>query len=378
MAVLPLQSTGRRPARRAPTPEERSRETCVSYPDETLHPDGQTVAAAAGLRYVTDEKPGITRKRAGRHFSYLSPDGRLIREARTLQRIRSLVIPPAWTHVWICPSPNGHIQATGRDARGRKQYRYHPSWHAVRDETKYDRMLVFAQALPDIRKRVDADLRRPGLPRERVLATVIRLLESTLIRVGNEEYARRNQSFGLTTLRDEHVDIQGSALHFHFRGKSGKQVRIDLRDRRLARIVRRCQALPGQDLFGYLDANGEPHTLNSADVNAYLREISGQDFTAKDFRTWAGTLLAFQHLREVARPEHPPLKKEVTETVKLVAARLGNTPAVCRKCYIHPAVLDAFQDPETEPRLESVIAPEPGALPEDEAALLAFLSKRLP
>ncbi|MGV3720307.1 MAG: DNA topoisomerase IB [Actinomycetota bacterium] len=379
MPTLSPQSTSRREATRPSAPQRRSRVECISFPDETLHPDGRTVAAAAGLRYVSDEKPGITRKRAGRHFSYLGMDGRPIRDERTLQRIRSLAIPPAWTNVWICPSPNGHIQATGRDTRGRKQYRYHPRWRAVRDETKYDRMLVFAQALPGIRERINADLRRPGLPRERVLATVIRLLESTLIRVGNEEYARQNQSYGLTTLLNEHVDVEGTALHFHFRGKSGKEFQINLRDRRLARIVQRCQALPGQDLFGYLDADGEPHTINSGDVNTYLREISGQDFTAKDFRTWAGTLLAFQHLRELSQPDHSlPLKKDLAETVRQVAARLGNTPAVCRKCYIHPAVLEAFQDPEALPLLECAPESEHAGLPEQEAALLAFLAKRLP
>jgi len=332
------------------------------------------VAAAAGLRYVSDAKPGIRRKRAGRHFSYLGLDGRPIRDQRTLQRIRALVIPPAWTDVWICASPEGHIQATGRDARGRKQYRYHARWREVCDETKYDRMLVFGQSLPQIRKRIEADLRKQGLPRERVLATVLRLLECTLIRVGNDEYARQNESYGLTTLHNEHVDVEGGRIHFHFRGKSGKEVKIDLRDRRLARIIQRCQSIPGQDLFGYLDTDGQPRTIGSGDVNAYLREISGHDFTAKDFRTWAATLLAFQHLRELSASEQATvLKRDVVETVKQVAARLGNTPAVCRKCYIHPAVLEAFQDPELglplpENPYEKVF--------EAEAALLRFLSQR--
>lgn len=349
--------------------------TCARELEATLHPDGETVAAAAGLRYVTDQRPGIGRRRVGRYFSYLAPDGRPIRDPKTLQRIKSLAIPPAWTEVWICPSPNGHIQATGRDDRGRKQYRYHPRWHEVRDETKYDRMMVFARALPEIRQKIDADLRRPGLPRERVLAAVVRLLESTLIRVGNEEYARQNQSYGLTTLQDEHVEVEGSSIHFHFRGKSGKELEVDLRDRRLAKIVQRCQALPGQELFRYLDGDGEPRTISSCDVNAYLREISGQDFTAKDFRTWAGTLLAFLLLRDLPDPEtQTQAKKDVVEVVKQVAERLGNTPAVCRKCYIHPAVLNAYLDAETRPVLQCKPDRALSDLPPEEAALLTYLS----
>lgn len=360
-----------------------SRRTSTRRPlltEETFHPGGQLVAKAAGLRYVMDTKPGIRRKRVGRNFSYIGPDGERVRDARELQRIRSLAIPPAWTNVWICPNANGHIQATGRDAKGRKQYRYHPRWREVQEETKYDRMLLFAVALPQVRARVTQDLARAGLPRERVLATVLRLMERTSIRVGNEEYARQNQSYGLTTLQEEHVEVAGSTLHFHFRGKSGKEHEIDVRDRRLAQIVQRCQALPGQELFQYLDAERQPHTISSCDVNAYLREVSGQDFTAKDFRTWAGTLLSFHLLRELPEPEtEAQAKKNVVDAIKQVAGRLGNTPAVCRKCYVHPAVLDTYLNPETRPLLRSATISEgdTGGLPADEATLLAFLRGQL-
>jgi DNA topoisomerase-1 len=349
--------------------------------EETFHPDGKLVAKVARLRYVTDAQPGIRRKRAGRSFRYLGPDGERVSDPRELQRIRSLAIPPAWADVWICPNPNGHIQATGRDAKGRKQYRYHSRWRAVQDETKYDRMLLFARALPLVRERVAQDLSRPGLPRERVLATVLRLMEQTSIRVGNEEYARQNQSYGLTTLQEEHVDVEGSTIHLHFRGKSGKEHAFDVRDRRLARIVQRCQSLPGQELFQYLDTERQSHTISSCDVNAYLREVSGQDFTAKDFRTWAGTLLAFHTLRGLPEPEtETQARKNVVEAVKQVAVRLGNTPAVCRKCYVHPAVLDAYLKPETRSLLAALELPagESGGLPADEALLLAFLQQRLP
>jgi DNA topoisomerase-1 len=348
--------------------------------EATFHPGGRLVAKAAGLRYVTDTKPGIRRKRAGRSFTYLGPDGQRVRDLQDLQRIRSLAIPPAWTDVWICPSANGHIQATGRDAKGRKQYRYHPHWHEVQNETKYDRMLLFAVALPQVRERVTHDLSRSGLPRERVLATVLQLMERTFIRIGNGEYARQNQSYGLTTLQDEHVEVEGATIRFHFRGKSGKEHEIDLRDRRLAGIVRRCQALPGQELFQYLDIDGQPHTLSSGDVNAYLREISGQDFTAKDFRTWAGTLLAFHHLRELPEAEtETQAKKNVVEVIKEVAHRLGNTPTVCRQCYVHPTVLDAYLNSETRPTLQamSVAVSETGGLAPHEATLLAFLKGQL-
>src|SRR5436190_1573116 len=260
-------------------------------------PEPQEAARAAGLRYVSDALPGIRRKQAGRGFTYVGPDGDRISDRASLARIKSLAVPPAWTDVWICPDPRGHIQATGRDARGRKQYRYHARWRAVRDETKYDRMIAFGEALPRIRRRTEMDLRRPGLPREKVLAAVVRLLEVTRIRVGNEEYARTNRSYGLTTLLDRHVTVAGPTLRFSFRGKSGVRHQVDLTDRRLAAIVKRCRDLPGQELFQYVDDDGRQHTIDSADVNDYLRQLSGADFTAKDFRTWAGTVLAARALR---------------------------------------------------------------------------------
>lgn len=300
-------------------------------------------AKSAGLRYVTDRSPGITRKRSGKGFRYLNADGSAVRDAATLARIRSLAIPPAYTDVWICPRADGHIQATGRDARGRKQYRYHPRWREVRDETKYTRLLAFAEALPAIREGVDRDLRRKSLSREKVLAAVLRLLEDTCIRVGNDEYARTNLSFGLTTLRDEHVEIDGPELRFSFRGKSGKAHEVGIRDRRLARIVQHCQDLPGEELFQYVNEAGEQQILGSGDVNDYVRALTGQDFTAKDFRTWAGTVLATGALLELGPAETAKdAKANVIAAVDRVAARLHNTRAVCRKYYIHPAVLDAY------------------------------------
>ena len=300
-------------------------------------------AEEAGLRYVSDWKPGITRKRNGKRFSYLTADGTPVRDADTLARVRSLAIPPAWQNVWICPSAEGHIQATGYDARRRKQYRYHPRWREVRDQEKYGRIIAFARALPRIRRRVDRHLKRAGLPREKVLAVVVRLLEATLIRVGNDEYAKSNHSFGLTTMRDEHAQIDGSTIFFEFRGKSGREHEIDLTDRRLARIVAQCQELPGQELFQFVDEKGEVRDVGSQDVNEYLREISGEDFTAKDFRTWAGTVLAAKVLQEFKEfDSQAAAKRNVVRAIEHVAGRLGNTKAVCRKCYIHPAVIDAY------------------------------------
>jgi len=308
-------------------------------------PDPESSAKAAGLRYTTDTRPGIRRVRKGRTFVYVGPDGRAIRAEAELARIKSLVIPPAWTDVWICPDGRGHLQATGRDARGRKQYRYHPRWREVRDETKYDRMIGFAQALPVIRRKTREHLRRQGLPREKVLATVVQLLEKTLIRVGNDEYARTNRSYGLTTMRDGHVDVRGPRVRFTFRGKSGVEHEIDLNDGRLARIVRQCRDLPGYDLFQYVDENGERQTVGSEEVNAYLKEVTGQDLTSKDFRTWAGTVLAAQLLKEFdAVTSSAQAKKNIVAAVEKVAAKLGNTKAVCRKCYIHPAIFDAYLD----------------------------------
>jgi DNA topoisomerase-1 len=304
---------------------------------------GAEVAEAAGLRYVSDTMPGIRRRRAGKGFAYVDVAGRPVRDAKTLARIRSLAIPPAYTDVWICPSADGHIQATGRDARGRKQYRYHLRWREVRDETKFGRMLAFAAALPKIRARLDRDLELPGLTREKVLATVVRLLESTCIRVGNDEYARTNNSYGLTTLRDEHVEVSGATLRFSFRGKSGKTHSCDLTDRRLARIVARCQALPGEELFQYIDDDGNRQTIGSGDVNDYLREITGEDFTAKDFRTWAGTILAVRALGELGpAATEREAKSNVVQAIDEVAERLNNTRAVCRKYYVHPAVFEHY------------------------------------
>jgi DNA topoisomerase-1 len=302
-------------------------------------------AKAAGLRYVSDTQPGIQRKRVGKHFSYIGLDGKPIRDPQELERIKKIGTPPAWKQVWICPSPKGHIQATGRDAKGRKQYRYHPRWREVRDETKYDRMIAFGEALPAIRERVEHDLSLPGLPYEKVLATVVRLLDTTLIRVGNEEYARENQSYGLTTIRSHHVEVTGTTVHFHFRGKSGREHAIDLKDRQLAKIVKRCQDLPGHELFQYVDEQGIQRTVESGDVNDYLREISGQDFTSKDFRTWRGTVIVMGELEKKGAFESQTQgKKNMVEAIKTTAEQLGNTPSICRKCYVHPGVLDAYLD----------------------------------
>ena len=310
-----------------------------------LDGDVESVAEidAAGLVYVHDDDPGIRRRKAGKGFAYRAPDGKPLTDEKTLDRIRKLVIPPAYTDVWICPDPKGHIQATGRDQKGRKQYRYHPKWRAARDETKYGRMAAFGRALPSIRKRIDADLKLRGLPREKVLAAVVRLLEWTLIRIGNDEYAKANKSFGLTTMRDRHVKFHGAEVRFQFKGKSGVSHSTGVRDRRLARIVKACQDVPGQRLFQYFDEAGDHHAVGSADVNAYLREISGKDFTAKDFRTWAGTLAAAKALAMQPKPEsEADSKRLVTLCVKATAGLLGNTPAVCRSAYIHPAVFEAF------------------------------------
>ena len=335
-------------------------------------------AKAAGLRYVTDAMPGIQRKRVGKHFSYIGLDGKTIHNPDELQRIKKLGIPPAWTDVWICPNPQGHIQATGRDAKGRKQYRYHPRWREVRDETKYDRMIAFGETLPAIRQRIEHDLALSGLPYEKVLATIVRLLDTTLIRVGNEEYARENDSYGLTTMRSQHVEVEGTKVHFHFRGKSGKEQEIDVRDRQLARIVKRCQDIPGHELFQYLDEEGQSHTVDSADVNDYLREISGQDFTAKDFRTWGGTVYAVRVLRELDEfGSETQAKKNIMQASKFAAKQLGNTPTICRKCYVHPAVLDAYLNRSLLPVLkqasEKKATSSPNELDAEESKVLAFL-----
>lgn len=321
--------------------KRRPRRTAVPSPEVISDPVQS--AQAAGLRYVSDTQPGIRRKKSGKGFTYLGPDGKTIHDSKELNRIRSLAIPPAYTDVWICPSPNGHIQATGRDARGRKQYRYHPRWREVRDETKFGRMLAFSEALPQIRRRLEQDLELQDLPREKVLATVVRLLESTCIRVGNEEYAKANRSFGLTTLQDRHVEVSGSSIRFEFRGKSGKEHKVDINDRRLARIVQRCQDLPGEDLFQYLDDDGVRQSIGSGDVNQYIREISGEEFTAKDFRTWAGTLLAVEALTEIGVwSSQRQAKSNVLRAIDRVAEQLNNTRAVCRKYYVHPAIFETY------------------------------------
>jgi DNA topoisomerase-1 len=302
-------------------------------------------ARSAGLRYVDDRMPGIRREPVRTGFRYVDPKGVPIEDEKELARIRSLAIPPAWTDVWICRWSNGHIQATGRDARGRKQYRYHAQWRNVRDEAKYGRLRSFGMALPAIRSRIDAALALPGLPREKILAVIVGLLQTTMMRVGNKEYARSNESFGMTTLRKKHVRVDGSEIRFEFRGKSGVQHSIRLHDRRLARIIQRTRDLPGQELFQYVDENGVRHTIESADVNEYLRELTGEDYTAKDFRTWSGTMLAAAILAEYGPAESgAQAKKNVVEAIAMVAKKLGNTPTICRKCYVHPGVVDAYMD----------------------------------
>lgn len=344
--------------------------------------DPRESAREAGLRYVHTDRPGITRHRAGTGFFYRDSGAERITDKETIARIKALAIPPAWTDVWICPSANGHIQATGRDAKGRKQYRYHPRWREVRDETKYEHVLAFGRALPTIRKRVDTDLRRQGLPKEKVLAAIVRLLETTLIRVGNDQYARENRSFGLTTMRDRHADIDGATVTFEFNGKSGVEQEVELHDRRLARIVKRCQDIPGQELFQYYDDDGQRQDVSSDDVNAYLKEISGADFTAKDFRTWAGTKLAAEALAEFASfDSESAAKKNVVAAIERVAARLGNTTTICRRCYVHPAVIDAYLDGDTvesiRDRADRELAESLHELPPEEAAVLMLLHKRL-
>ena len=345
-------------------------------------PDPVESAKEAGLRYVHDGMPGFRRRRAGRSFSYIGTDGRPIRDPSELRRIRSLAIPPAWTDVWIAPDARGHVQATGRDARGRKQYRYHPKWRSVRDEAKYGRMIAFGKALPQIRERTARDLSLPGLPREKVLATVVQLLEKTLIRVGNEEYARENRSFGLTTMRTRHVEVDRSRVQFTFLGKSGKEHSVDIADRRLAAVVRRCQELPGQELFQYVDDDGERRTVDSGDVNEYLREITGSDFTAKDFRTWAGTRLAAMALQEFeAFDSEAQAKRNVVDAIERVAEKLGNTAAICRRCYVHPAVVDAYMDGSMAKTLkkkaERALEEQLHELSGEERAVMALLQQRL-
>ncbi|HEY0558505.1 MAG TPA: DNA topoisomerase IB [Thermoanaerobaculia bacterium] len=340
-------------------------------------------AKAAGLRYVTDDEPGLRRRKRGTGFTYVDPQGRTVKDKATLERIRKLAIPPAWTDVWICPRANGHLQATGRDARGRKQYRYHADWREVRDETKFGRMIAFGEALPKIRERIDQDLSQRGLGREKVLATVVKLLETTLIRVGNKEYAKQNNSFGLTTLRDRHVDVDGSTLRFEFRGKSGKEHSVEIHDRRLARIVKQCRDVPGQKLFQYLDADGQRQSVGSEDVNAYLRETTGEEFSAKDFRTWGGTVLALSALLEIGAAcagDERAANRAVVEAIKHVAGQLGNRPAICRKYYVHPVVIESFLGGKLVEALEETVADAPAGdettgLRQLEAQLLGLLKR---
>ncbi|WP_312224863.1 DNA topoisomerase IB [Stutzerimonas nitrititolerans] len=326
------------------------------------------------LHYVDDSQPGISRRRLRGKFVYFNPQGERIRDPMEVRRIDKLAIPPAYQDVWISPDPQGHLQATGRDARGRKQYRYHPRWREIRDSDKYERMLAFGQALPKLRGGLEKHLTLPGMPREKVMALVVTLLESTLIRIGNPRYARSNRSYGLTTLRTRHVDIHGTSIRFQFRGKSGVEHKVTLRDRRLARLMRRCMELPGQQLFQYLGDDGQRRTVSSSDVNGYLREMTGCDFTAKDYRTWAGSALALEHLRRLKCASEAETRRSLLETVKQIASQLGNTPAVCRQCYIHPAILHAFG----EGTLGSLRAARKRKwLSSEEATLLAFLRQQV-
>lgn len=353
--------------------------------------DPADFARAAGLRYVTDHRPGIARKRFRDTFRYTLPDGSPVKDAETLARIKSLVIPPAWNDVWICKEANGHLQATGRDARGRKQSRYHPKWRAIRDENKYERMTHFAEALPGIRARVHHDLGLHGLPRNKVLATIVSLMEVTHIRVGNTEYAKENHSYGLTTMQNKHVDVHGSEITFSFQGKSRVHHTIHLHDKRLARIIRQCEEIPGHELFQYLDQDGNHHVIDSQAVNEYLREITGQHFTAKDFRTWAGTVMAAKMLHEFEPFQNvTEAKRNIVAAIKQVASELGNTPSVCRKCYVHPAVLDAYMGgmtkQEAKEELDDQIAEQAEKVTEEQAvhglrdeerALVSLLEQRM-
>ncbi len=352
-----------------------------SLPPVEIVTDPVISAKAARLRYVSDREPGIRRLRCGKGFRYIGPDGRALRNPAELRRIRSLAIPPAYEDVWICPHGNGHLQATGRDAKGRKQYRYHPEWHKTRGETKFTRLLRFSEYLPAIRKRVEQDLALPGLPRDKVLATVVALMEQTRIRVGNEEYARTNNSYGITTLRNNHVAVRGNTVCFRFRGKRGQWHAIAVEDRQLARIVKRCQDLPGQELFQYVDKDGEQQAISSDDVNGYLKDIAGEELTAKDFRTWGGTLLAALALARLGPTDSATqLKKNMVEAIRETARELGNRPATCRKYYVHPAVLEAYADRSLsalmKPREASAAKSSNGRLHAEEQCLVAVLERQ--
>jgi DNA topoisomerase I len=344
--------------------------------------DPKDAAESVGLRYVSDEQPGIRRRKAGKGLSYANPDGKVVTDKKVLHRIRSIVIPPAWIEVWICRYANGHIQATGRDAKGRKQYRCHRSFREIRESTKYEHMMEFARELPGIREKVREHMALRGLPREKVLATVVHLLETTLIRVGNDDYARQNDSYGLTTLKNHHVAIDGAQLRFQFKGKSGKKWSVAIRDRRVAKVIKACQELPGQELLQYLDEAGQHQDITSADVNAYLQDITGSDITAKDFRTWAGTVLAALALRELESFDSAAkAKKNIRTAIERVAARLGNTPTICRKCYVHPEVINSYLEGslllEMKSEAESELRNKIADLTPEEAAVLATLRARL-
>jgi DNA topoisomerase I len=344
--------------------------------------DPRDAAESAGLRYVSDERPGIRRKRVGPGFSYVRPDGSKLIGPDALKRIRALAIPPAWTDVWICPFPDGHIQATGRDAKGRKQYRYHARFREVRESTKYEHVVAFADALPSIRETVREHMALRGLSREKVLATVVHLLETTLIRVGNDDYARQNNSYGLTTLKNRHVAVEGNEVRFRFTGKGGKQWSLRVRDRRIAKIIRACQELPGQELLQYIDQQGNCQDVTSTDVNEYLKSITGKDITAKDFRTWAGTVLAAMTLSELQSFDNAAqAKRNLRSAIEKVSARLGNTPTICRKCYIHPEVLNSYMDGnlvlEIKSQVESELRTAVENMKPEEAAVLALLRGRL-
>ncbi len=344
--------------------------------------DPEKTAELAGLEYVNDQLPGITRKKKGSKFVYISPSGKIITEQSEIDRINALVIPPAYQEVWICVKKNGHLQATGKDARGRKQYRYHSLWKKVREENKYHRLVAFGKALPLIRKKVTEDLALKTLSKDKLLALVVHLLEVTLIRVGNEEYARENNSFGLTTFRNRHVHIEGTKITFKFRGKSGQMHTIDVKDRRLANVIKKCKELPGQELFEYKNENGEIASISSTDVNHYLHEITKDHFTAKDFRTWTGTVLAVFALQEFEQFDSDvQAKKNIVQAVEKVAKKLGNTPSVCRKCYIHPEVINAYLDGTLmqmiKERAEKSLTDSLSELTSEETAVLAFLKQRL-
>ena len=344
-----------------------------------LTEDPEASAEMAGLRYVSDEEPGISRKRWGRGFTYISPDGEHISDSSLKERFESLAIPPAWTDVWICADEQGHIQVTGRDDRGRKQYIYHPQWDEVRNQTKFNRMVLFGEALPELRQQVDKDLRRHGTPRERVVAAVVQLLQDTLIRVGNPEYARENQSYGLTTMRMKHVEANSTSLRFEFKGKSSKVHQVDVRDARLARVVRQIQELPGYELFQYVDETGQRQKVESGDVNDYVREVTKRNFTAKDFRTWGGTVAAVRAIRELGpASDEKEAEKNLVQICKEVAEQLGNTATVCRQYYMHPAVLSAYSDGTFfEHCLDENELPDNDLLSYDERLTLCLLRRSL-